>query len=618
MSDGIAFRFYSHAIRPECRRIKIAAMRPDVVHMTRRERDVLVELCRPSLVPAPFVEPATTRAIAEALFVTEAAVKQHLIRLYDRFELHQGGDNRRLQLANLALERGIVSRADLGAPDRGSAAAPPPPLSAAPERIRNGRLALARRDWRAAFEALAAADADGDLTSAEDVAALGEAAYWAGEARISQDARHRAYGLQLSAGDERSAAMIALGLVINYASRLKFAVAAGWLAKARRHVETFPEGREHALVAAIEGMVLILGGDLDAGELRTHAAIALGRQYADRDAVAIGLAFRGCVLVHRGQLAEARALLDEAMAAATAGELGPLATGLVYCRTITACLDMFDFRRAFEWTQAVEETERRIAVGGVPGDCRAHRATVLAMHGEWASAEEEARLACQESEPFDLTHTGIATYELGELRLRAGDLDAADNAFRRATDFGHRGEPGTSLCSLARGRLDSARSSIAAALSEAQGNPLARARLLPAAVEIAVAAGDDERVQRFATEIATIALDLGSSTLEAHAAHARGCAALMRGDVGGAIQALHLALRIFMEVEAPYLAARVRFDLGRTLLAKQQVDIAIAEIQAARLVFERVGARPDAQRSADFLVEMTSGPPTLPAGKDAP
>ena len=153
-------------------------------------------------------------------------------------------------------------------------------------------------------------------------------------------------------------------------------------------------------------MVFILGGDLDAGELRTGAAIALGRQYADRDAVAIGLAFQGCVLVHRGRLAEARALLDEAMAAATAGELGPLATGLVYCRTISACLDMFDFRRAFEWTQAVEETERRIAVGGVPGDCRAHRATVLAMHGEWASAEEEARLACQESEPFDLTHTG--------------------------------------------------------------------------------------------------------------------------------------------------------------------------------------------------------------------
>ena len=579
-------------------------MNPATVRMTRREREVLVELCRPSLVPAAFVEPTTTRAIAQSLFVSEAAVKQHLLRLYDKFELYQGGDNRRLALANLALERGLVSQVDLGAADPGSAAAPPRPSDSLPQEILEGRLALARREWRSAFEALVGPYKGGDLTAADDLAALGEAALWAGEIRVSQEARRRAYAQYLAGEDERGAAVVALGLVINYAARVKFAVAGGWLAKARRHVESLPEGREHALLAAIEGLVLVLGGDLDDGDLRSRAAIDLGRRYGDRDAVAIGLAFRGCVLTHRKRLAEARAMFDEAMATATAGELGPLATGLVYCRTICTCIDVFDYERAHEWTQVVEETHRAILEGGFPGDCRAHRATILAMQGEWASAEEEARIACDESALFDLVHTGIATYEIGELRMGAGDLDAADEAFRRATELGHLGEPGVSLCSLARGKRDVAWSSITMALAGARNSPLARAKLLPAAIEIAAAVGDHMSVKAFAAELGATAHDFGSRTLEAHAQHARGSVELLSGDADAAIQAFRQAVRLFSEIEAPYFAARARFDLGKELAAQHHIGPAVTELKAALATFERVGARPDARRSIDLLAEL--------------
>jgi predicted component of type VI protein secretion system len=81
--------------------------------LTRRERDVLVALCRPVLSADLFTEPSSIRQIAEQLVVTEAAVKQHLLRLYDKFEVFDSGERRRVRLANEAVRRGAVSLAGL-------------------------------------------------------------------------------------------------------------------------------------------------------------------------------------------------------------------------------------------------------------------------------------------------------------------------------------------------------------------------------------------------------------------------------------------------------------------------------------------------------------------------
>ena len=81
--------------------------------LTRREREVLVVLCRTVLGGAAFTEPASIREIADALVVSEAAVKQHLAHLYDKFGIHGGGERRRVRLANEALRRGAVTMAGL-------------------------------------------------------------------------------------------------------------------------------------------------------------------------------------------------------------------------------------------------------------------------------------------------------------------------------------------------------------------------------------------------------------------------------------------------------------------------------------------------------------------------
>ena len=81
--------------------------------LTERERDVLLALCRPLLTGDAFTEPASIRAIAGELVVSEAAVKQHLSRLYAKFDVGTQGDRKRVQLANAAVSRGAVKLGDL-------------------------------------------------------------------------------------------------------------------------------------------------------------------------------------------------------------------------------------------------------------------------------------------------------------------------------------------------------------------------------------------------------------------------------------------------------------------------------------------------------------------------
>jgi predicted component of type VI protein secretion system len=81
--------------------------------LTRRERDVLLALCAPLVSQDTFREPASIRQIAQSLVVTEAAVKQHLIRLYDKFGIRDREESRRVRLANDAIRRGALSMAEI-------------------------------------------------------------------------------------------------------------------------------------------------------------------------------------------------------------------------------------------------------------------------------------------------------------------------------------------------------------------------------------------------------------------------------------------------------------------------------------------------------------------------
>jgi FHA domain-containing protein len=112
LDDGDVLSFGSARCRIEgVPREELAAeaelRRSAAPELTRRELDVLVSLCRPALSDDAFVTPATAREIAGDLVVSEAAVKQHLLRLYQKFRVPEGA-NRRTRLANEVIALGLV------------------------------------------------------------------------------------------------------------------------------------------------------------------------------------------------------------------------------------------------------------------------------------------------------------------------------------------------------------------------------------------------------------------------------------------------------------------------------------------------------------------------------
>ena len=561
--------------------------------LTRRERDVLSVLCRPSARGVPFTEPASIHAIADALSVSEAAVKQHLIHLYDKFGIFEGGERRRVRLANMAISEGAVRLE-------------PQPASNGQEAdlLTDGRTAAALRNWPSAYELLARADRKGAPLSAEDLEYLGEAAMMTGRHEESVVARQRAHAIHVRNNDDLHAASVEIALVYNYAGRLNFAQAQAWFAKAARRLGALPLGPAHGYVAATEALFMIAGGNLERALELARRAARIGEQVGDPDLRALGLVFQGQALAQLSDIVEATPLFDEAMASAASGELGPLATGLVYCRTICSCVDALDYQRAREWTEVIDRAASDQCAAGFPGDCRAHRATLLAARGEWAAAESEALIACVEKERIDLSHSAIANYEIGQLRLRTGDFESAAAAFQRAHELGMSPQPGLAFLHLERGDVEGATASIRTAIDETTPGSLRRARLLQAQTEIASAARDAATARTAADELARIADAHASRTLKASASSAVGIALLEACKPAEALGHLRQASLLWIEVNAPYDAARIRSRLAAALRALNDKRSATLELEAARALFERLGARPDATRTIQALVAV--------------
>lgn len=552
--------------------------------LTRRENDVLVALCRPLSGNDIVAQPASVKEIATELVVTEAAVKQHLLHLYDKLEIPEGGERRRVALAREAVRRGLVN-----APGR------PVEDSVAEDILTEGRVAFERRDWVRCERLLSAADAREQL-SVEDLLALGEALLWVNRHDESFAIQQRAYQAYIRAGEERRAGFVAVLLTIHYSVRLEMAVAAGWLAKAHRLLDASPDCHESGYLAFVHLLGKEAAGEWSAvGELARRMR-KLGRTHSDPGLEAIGLAFEGVVATRQGAIAEGSRLLDEAMASAVGGELGMIATGVIYCRMMSLSLALQDYRRAGEWTEVVDRCGHTRGLGGFPGDCRAHRTTVLMKRGEWARGEQEALVAFEETQQFDLQHSGAVSYELGELRFRQGDLDGAEEAFVRAHQFGFPPRPGRSRVHLARGDISLAASSIEEALAEAASDPLTRARLLPAKVEIGLASGDHTAIRAAAEELAETAETFGAPALRAAAAFANGAVAMVCGDPAGAVSHLTDARNLFLEAKMPYEAAFSREVLAEAQSSSGRLDSGHLELQAAHAAFQRLGAGLDVER----------------------
>ena len=471
--------------------------------------------------------------------------------------------------------------------------------------LQEARDAFDRHAWQEAFDLLSAADASGGLAP-EDLESLAEAAFWTGRTDECIEALERAYAGFTEAGNARGAASVAINLCFHHFAKLAPSVAAGWSSRAVRLLEAEPDCPEHGHLARISTNVTMSTGNLDGALEYARRTYEIGSRFGDRDLQAFGLFDQGNVLVAKGQVAEGMALLDEAMVAAVSGELGPFATGVIYCSMITTCERLADYRRAAEWTDAAQRWCDRQSIAGFPGLCRVQHAQIMRLRGAWAEAEEEATRARDELQGFNLRATGEAFYQIGEIRLRMGDLPAADDAFCQAHELGREPQPGLALLRLAEGKLDAARSMINRAIVDQSWDRLARARLLPVQVEIAIAAADLETASSAADELEAIAETYDTPALRASAACALGALQLAEGDAAAACESLRRGWRLWQEVDAPYEAARARMLLAAAYQAGGDGEAAKLELRSAASTFERLGAVLDTRRAAELLGDGAS------------
>jgi DNA-binding CsgD family transcriptional regulator len=484
----------------------------------------------------------------------------------------------------------------------------------ATEALARGRMAFEHAAWSDAYTRLTAADREAPLEP-DDLDSLATAAYLIGEDTASADARTRAHNGFLERGEKiraaRSAFWLAFTLIDNPAQQ---AQAGGWLARVRRLLD------ESTLECAEQGFFLcafafqkIVEGEVEAAYAAFGQAARIGAQFKDPDLTALARHGEGRALLRMEKTADGFAMLDEVMVAVTCGEVAPMVAGVVYCSVIGACHDLFDLRRAQEWTTALAGwCAAHPDMVPFRGQCLIRRSELMQLHGAWPEAIDEAQRACERLANPGQPNAGAANYQQAELYRLRGEFEKADEAYRRASQAGRKPYPGLALLRLAQGQVDAANVAIRRALDENRALKM-RTQILCASVEIMLAGHDLPAARGAAEELTRIASQLDAPFLHAASAQASGAVALAAGDVNAAVELLRDAWATWQELDAPYEVARVRALVGLAYRQLGDDDGAQMEFEAAGETFDRLGAVPDAARLAVLLTPaspQSSGPLT--------
>jgi hypothetical protein len=299
---------------------------------------------------------------------------------------------------------------------------------------------------------------------------------------------------------------------------------------------------EHGYGLIVTGLLAMGKGNIQGAGASFDQALALAEQFGDPDLLALGLLSRGQSLIQSNDVADGVVRLDEAMVAATAGEVSPVLTGIIYCAVILTCRRIYDLRRAREWTTQLDAwCASQPDLVPYRGQCLVHRSEILQSKGNWPEAFAEVIKARDHLAARSQPVVGRACYEQGELHRLRGEFAQASDMYREADRNGCEPQPGLSLLRLAEGKSDAAAAAIRGVVGSPAGAGSSRARLLAPYVEISIAAGDLDSAGAAADELTRIATAFDAPFLLATSAQARGAVLLAEGRMKPALALLREA-----------------------------------------------------------------------------
>lgn len=473
--------------------------------------------------------------------------------------------------------------------------------------IDEAAVAYQSHDWTRVTELLGGTK---NLASNE-LLLLADSLYWTGRFSDSIETFEKAFANLVAERQPAEAGRVAALLAYFAIRRGSIAVADGWLTQAQEMLEGQPEGIGHAwLKLLMMGKALFVDGDMETAISLSDDALEIAEEVGSRSAQSLAVSFKALAMIHAGDWKRALGLLDQSVAMAMSGDDLRMSSD-VYCNTISSCRNLGDYKRAGEWTEEAERWMRSNSVTGYTGACQVHRAELKRLHGSWLEAEDEARKACVELDRFRLEdYLGAAHYEIGEVRRRMGDLEAAGDAFERAYEKGNDAQPGLSLLMLDKGDPDGALKSIRGAYrwreaddegSVARGP--SRARLLPAMIDIALAANEIDLADEWVDALAEIADAYESHVWKAAADNGRGSVELRRGNTAEAVERLDRAWRAYRRLDLPYEMALARAVLGEAKRTLGDEGAAAMEMKAALTTLRELGATTEAGRVSRLLGE---------------
>lgn len=475
------------------------------------------------------------------------------------------------------------------------------------EDLEGARQAYERREWVSAYQRLSGVDS-AELRG-DDFSALAITAFLLGHRNDCVQALQRAYQVNLDAGDTRAAVRSAYWLTQVLWMGGEVAIGNGWLARAERLLDDLGEDVVERGYLLHEAMLrhVMRGEFAQAAELAPRIT-GYGRRFADADLVAMGLHSEGRLAIYGGEVAMGLRLLDEAMVAVVAGEVGPMFAGAIYCSSIEMCQEISDFGRAGEWTHALTGwCAAQPGLVAFTGQCAVHRGQLMRLHGAFGDAVREFERA---AERYAATGggpaVGMSHYERGEALRMRGEYGAAEAAYDLAAQCGHPAQPGQALLWLERGRTAAAAAAVRRLLTE-RADPVHRSQVLPAAVEVLVAAGDVDAAHTAAEELAGIASAFDCTALRAAAGYAAASVAIARGEAESALAGARRAADTWRRLSAPYEVARCTVLVGRALRLLGDESSAVADLAAARRAFAGLDAVP-AERAAAALLGEAAAP----------